>query len=157
MLNLLGEYDCKLDSKGRFLLPSKLKKQIIKIIDKGFIINRDIFEKCLVIYPMQEWEKIIKQLNKLNRFVQKNELFRRKFNNGATAIEIDGNGRLLIPKHLIDYAGLKREIKLFGNGDRIEVWSKEKYEEMLNYPLDMGALAEEVMGNIKTDNPDELP
>ena len=150
MLNLLGEYDCKLDVKGRLALPSGLKKQLEEAMLKGFVVNRDIFEKCLVLYPSEEWNKVTSQLGRLNRFVRKNALFIRRFNNGATPLSLDNSGRVLIPKSLMDYASLNKEVKVCGNGERIEIWSKEAYDGMLNEDIDFASLSEEVMGD---DNP----
>ncbi len=150
MLNLLGEYDCKLDAKGRLALPSGLKKQLEEAMLKGFVVNRDIFEKCLVLYPSEEWNKVTSQLGRLNRFVRKNALFIRRFNNGATPLSLDNSGRVLIPKSLMDYASLTKEVKVCGNGERIEIWSKEAYDGMLNEDIDFASLSEEVMGD---DNP----
>jgi MraZ protein len=149
MINLLGEYDCKLDSKGRLAMPSGLKKQLEEHLHKGFVMNRDIFEKCLVLYPNEEWEKVSGQLGRLNRFVRKNALFIRRFNNGATPVQIDNSGRILLPKSLTGYAGIKKDVKVCGNGERIELWDKNTYSKMLDEDIDFGALSEEVMG----DNP----
>jgi len=146
MLNLLGEYDCKLDSKGRLMFPSALKKQLQDVLHEGFVVNRDLFAKCLVLYPARQWSEVAGQLTKLNRFVEKNVRFIRRFNNGATPVGLDGTGRLLVPAPLSAYAELKKEVKLMGNVDRIEIWSKELYEAMLNEDIDMASLSEEVMG-----------
>lgn len=149
MINLLGEYDCKLDAKGRLMMPTGLKRQMENLLHEGFVINRDTHEKCLVLYPKSEWEKISKQLARLNRFVRKNALFIRKFNNGATPVMLDGTGRMLIPKPLSLYAELDKEVKVLGNGERIEIWAKSKHEEMLaSDDFDFSSLAEEVMGDI---------
>jgi len=152
MFNLLGEYDCKLDAKGRLALPSGLKKQLEENLLKGFVVNRDIFEKCLVLYPTDEWKKVSGQLDKLNRFVRKNALFIRRFNNGATPLSLDGSGRVLIPKSLMEYASLEKEVKVCGNGERIEIWSKSAYDGMLNEDIDFAALSEEVMGGELPDS-----
>lgn len=155
MLNLLGEYDCKLDTKGRMMLPAGLKKQLQEVVHEGFVINRDMFDRCLVLYPMQEWREVSSKIGKLNRFVAKNVRFIRKFNNGATSVELDAAGRMLIPSSLSDYANLKKEIKVAGNGDRIEIWSKANYEAMLNEDVDMARLSEEVMGDLKDGDGEE--
>ncbi len=147
MFNLLGEYDCKLDPKGRLMLPVDLRKQLGDEMAKGgFVLNRDIFEKCLVLYPISEWNKVSAQVAGLNRFIKKNAVFIRRFNNGATPVELDATGRLLLPKPLAEYAELDKDIKLCGNGERIEIWSKSAYEAMLNEDIDFGSLSEEVMG-----------
>ncbi len=152
MINLLGEYDCKMDVKGRLSLPTGLRKQLESLIHEGFVINRDIHEKCLVLYPKQEWTKVSQQLGKLNRFIRKNALFIRKFNNGATPLQIDSAGRVLLPKSLTDHAGLTKEVKVIGNGERVEIWSKDQYNEMLNSDeINFSELAEEVMGNVSPE------
>jgi len=155
MLNLLGEYDCKLDAKGRLMMPSGLKKQLQDVVREGFVINRDLFEKCLVLYPMKEWNRVSAEIGTLNRFVRKNVLFIRRFNNGATQVDVDSNGRILIPSSLSSYAEMKKELKVIGNGDRIELWSKGNYEAMLSEDIDMASLSEEVMGGRTSDGEGE--
>lgn len=153
MINLLGEYDCKMDAKGRLMLPNGLRKQLESLTHEGFIINRDIHEKCLVLYPKQEWDKVSKQLAKLNRFIRKNALFIRKFNNGATPIMVDASGRILLPKSLTAHADLEKDIKVIGNGERVELWSKKHYDNMLSSDeIDFSTLAEEVMGDISPED-----
>jgi len=152
MASFLGEYECKLDSKSRFLLPSGLRKQLDPVSKEQFVLNRG-FEGCLVLYPQNEWDKITSRLKSLNLFVAKNRAFYRQFQNGATAISLDSNGRVLVPKSLMRYAGLTNEAVLFAYADRIEVWSKDKYEEVMNQDADaFSALAEDVMGDL--DDPD---
>lgn len=148
MLNLLGEYDCKADAKGRVMLPAGLKKQLQDVVHEGFVVNRDMFDKCLILYPMKQWTEVSSEIGRLNRFVAKNVKFIRKFNNGATPIELDSAGRMLLPSALCGFAGIDREIKITGTGDRIEIWSKSAYEAMLNEDVDMAALSEEVMGEL---------
>ena len=147
MLNLLGEYDCKVDAKGRLLLPSGLKKQLQEVAHEGFVVNRNIFDPCLDVYPMSEWNKVSEKLSKLNRFVRKEALFIRRFLNGATPIQPDNSGRVNLPASLMKYAELKKEVKVLGNNDRIEIWDKDLYEKMLSEDIDFASLAEEVMGN----------
>jgi len=155
MLNLLGEYDCKLDAKGRLLMPSGLKKQLQDVVRQGFVINRDLFDKCLVLYPMDEWKRVSEEIGALNKFVRKNVVFIRRFNNGATQIDVDSNGRILIPAALSNYAEMDKELKVVGNGDRIELWSKGNYEAMLSEDIDMANLSEEVMGGRSIDGEGE--
>lgn len=146
MTSLLGEFECKLDAKSRFLLPAALKKQLDPAAKEEFVLNRG-FEGCLNLYPVNEWEKIAARLQKLNLFVAKNRAFHRQFHNGATAVSLDNNGRVLVPKSLMAYADLKKEAVLFAYADRIEIWSKDRYDEVMNQDADAFAdLAEEVMG-----------
>lgn len=147
MTNFLGEYECKLDAKGRFILPSGLKKQVPAEANGQFVVNRG-FEKCLVLYPYNEWEKITKEVNKLNQFVKKNRQFVRHFFRGATEVTLDGSDRMLLPKPLKSYAEINKEMVLFAHTNKIEIWAKEAYEDLLSdEPEDFADLAEQVMGN----------
>jgi MraZ protein len=152
MANLIGEYECKLDTKTRFLLPVGLKKQLDPAAQETFVLNRG-FEGCLVLYPMNEWEKETARMSKLNLFVTRNRKFYRQFHNGATQLSLDSNGRVLIPKNLLGYADVKKDIVLFAYANRIEIWSKSKYEQMMSEDLEQFAdLAEDVMGELNQDD-----
>lgn len=147
VINLLGEYDCKLDAKGRLMLPSGLKKQLAEVLDKGFVINRNLHQRCLVLYPQEEWQKLSGKLGKLNRLIKKNDVIVRKVMGGATPVEPDGTGRLLIPKSLVEHAKLETELKVVGSNSTVEIWSKAEYESfMSDEDIDMEALAEDVFG-----------
>lgn len=152
MEGFVGEFQCKLDAKGRMMLPSALRKQLDPSAQEQFVINRG-FEGCLVMYPMNEWNKITVRLKKLNLFVAKNRRFYRQFHNGATPLGLDGNSRVLLPKALSLYAEIDKEVVLFAYADRIEVWAKDRYESEMNEGLDDFAdLAEDVMGEIVDDD-----
>jgi len=145
--NLIGEFECRLDDKSRIILPSALKKQISPEAHDKFVMNRG-FEGCLVLYPQNVWDETTARMNKLNLFVRENRRFVRAFNNGATPLSLDSQNRLLLPKSLLDYASIDREIILFAYSDRIEVWNKKSYLELVsNEPEDFAQLAEKVMGN----------
>ncbi len=145
--NLIGEYECRLDDKSRIILPSALKKQISQEAQDRFVINRG-FEGCLVLYPQDVWKKTSENINKLNLFVRDNRRFVRFFYNGATELTLDSQNRLLLPKSLLGFAGIDREVILFAYSDRIEVWNKATYQELLSKePEDFALLAEKVMGN----------
>lgn len=149
MLNFIGVHDCKADDKGRIMLPAPLRKQMQAIIDQGFIVKSSVFDRCLELYPMSEWNKEIERIEKLNRFNRKTIEFIRKFTARVKVLELDGSGRFLIPKDLMVYAGLQKEVVLAAMGSRIEIWDKEKYESAVDDPNDeFGALAEEVMGGL---------
>ncbi len=147
MTNLIGTYECKIDAKGRLLLPSALKKQLLPILEEGFVLKRSVFEPCIEIYPMRQWQELMKKVNGLNRFKKKNNDFIRRFTAGVKLIEIDASGRLLVPKDLYLFAGLKKEIVLSSAVDIIEIWDKNKYEQAIDGATDdFAELAEEVMG-----------
>jgi len=151
MTSFLGEYECRLDAKSRFLLPAGLRKQIDPVAKEEFVMNRG-FEGCLVLYPVNEWEKITSRMRKLNLFTEKARRFFRQFHNGATSISLDSNGRVLVPKTLIKYGELKKDVVLFAYANRIEVWAKDEYEaEMAEHTDDFAALAEDVMGGLNEE------
>lgn len=155
MANFIGEFECKLDAKGRLMLPSGLRKQLDPAAQESFVLNRG-FEKCLVLYPKNEWEGISAEINKLNQYVKKNREFIRYFYRGASELGLDGTGRILFPKRMLSYAGVEKQVVLFAYSNRIEVWDKAIYDGLLtDEPDDFAALAEEVMGgssNIQEDD-----
>ncbi len=149
MNHFLGEFECKLDAKNRMVLPAALKRQMPDVEREGLIINRG-FEKNLVIYTRQEWRNIMEKLERLNPFDRKNREFIRQFSRGATELNLDAAGRVLIPKSLSAYAGINSELVLSCQISKIEVWDKAAYEAQWNDDShDFAALAEEVMGDSK--------
>lgn len=148
MVNLIGTYECKVDAKGRLMVPAAIKKQLMPVLQDGFVLKRSVFQPCLELYPMQQWNEVMKKMATLNRFVKKNNDFIRKFTAGVKTVEVDTNGRLLIPKDLVGFASIDKEIVLSSAIDIIEIWDKDKYENAVNGGEDFADLAEEVMGNI---------
>lgn len=141
-----------MDSKGRFALPNGLKKQLLSVVNEGFVLKRSVFHKCLELYPMSEWNAEISGVNKLNRFVKKNNDFIRMFMAGVKTIALDSSGRIQIPKDLVNYSNIEHDVVISSSVNRIEIWNKELYEEVITNPeIDFGQLAEEVMGNILPD------
>ena len=150
MINIIGTYECKADNKGRIFLPAPIKKQLKDVLNDGFVIKRSVFNKCLEIHPMSEWNMLMEQVNSLNRFVKKNNEFIRSYMSGLKLINIDTTGRLLIPKDLFTYASLNKEVVLSSSVNMIEVWDKNNYEKSISITLEnFGDLAEEVMGESK--------
>jgi len=146
---LFGTYECKIDAKGRLMLPAQLKKQLAPLLGDGFIMKRSVFEQCLELYTMTEWESVMGKINKLNRFNKKNAKFIRQFTAGVKPIDLDGSGRMLIPKELIKFSGIEKDLVLTVTGNNIiEIWNKEVYEKAIeDLDGDFGDLAEEVMGD----------
>ena len=144
---LIGTYECKIDVKGRLLIPSAFKKQLAPVIPNGFVLKRAVFQNCLELYPLAQWEELIKKVNSLNRFRKKNNDFIRRFTAGVKFIELDGNGRLLIPKDLIEFSNINRDVTLSTSVNIIEIWDKSSYEKAIaDSRDDFAQLAEEVMG-----------
>ena len=147
MSNFLGEFDCKLDAKLRMMIPVGLKKQLPEAVSEGLVINRG-FEKHLVIYTRKEWNKIVDDLSQLNQYEKKTREFIRYFTRGASELTLDSAGRVLLPKALLEYAGINADVVLSCQFNKIEVWAQDAYEaQMDNEPENFANLAEEVMGN----------
>ncbi|MBQ4818434.1 division/cell wall cluster transcriptional repressor MraZ [Aquimarina sp. MMG016] len=147
MVNLIGTYECKADAKGRLMMPIAFKKQLSPVLQDGFVLKRAVFQSCLELYPMEEWNLLMQKINKLNRFKKKNNDFIRRFTAGVKVVEIDAAGRLLIPKDLISFAGITKELVLSSAVNIIEIWDKDQYEKAIDETADdFGDLAEEVMG-----------
>lgn len=155
MTSLIGEFDCKVDAKGRFMFPVNLRKQLEEVFEKGFVINRNLHQKCLVLYPINEWNKLNKKLGKLNRLIKANDVFVRKFTGGATAADADNTGRVLLPKSLVDYADIKTDIKVLGSNNVIEIWDKKLYDHFLEQDVDIEKLAEDVLGSLNFNDGDD--
>ena len=148
MINFIGTYDCKADTKGRVMLPVALKNQMAPVLKDGFVIKRSVFQPCLELYPIAEWNILMEKLNKKNRFKKKNNDFIRRFSAGVKMIEIDATGRLLIPKNLVAVAGIAKEVVLSSTINIVEIWDKDSYEKVLDETAeDFASLAEEVMGD----------
>ena len=149
MFGLFSYYECKIDDKGRVLLPTKLKTELAPYITEIFILKRSVFGGCLEFWPKSEWDKETAEISKLNRFNRENVEFIRKYVAGLKTVELDGTGRLLIPKDLLVFAGIEKDIVISGVGDRVEIWDKTKYEANLKSGQDFEPLAEKVMGGLK--------
>lgn len=155
MVPLLGEFDCRLDAKGRIALPAALRRQLPVEAESRFVINRG-FEQHLVLYPLPEWRRVTAELDHLNPFVKKHREFVRYFHRGATELELDGGGRLLLPRRLLDYAGIRDAVILLAYAHRIECWDPTLYDHLLSdEPADFARLAEEIMGGAGRAEPEE--
>jgi len=152
-MHLIGVHECKIDVKSRLMLPKAFKKQLSNSLNAPFILKRSVFHTCLELFPMDEWNKVVLDINKLNRFVKKNNDFIRMFTAGVKVIELDVTGRLLIPKDLQSYAQISKNLVLSSSANMIEIWDKKTYEDIINNKsIDFAQLAEEVMGLQKDEN-----
>ena len=152
VINLIGTYESKADSKGRVMVSSALKKQMQPMLQEGFVLKRAVFQPCLELYPMKEWNIMMGRINKLNKFKKKNNDFIRRFTAGVKLVELDAIGRILIPKDLCDFAGIQKQVVMSSSVSIIEIWDKDKYEKAIDDAADdFAGLAEEVMGNTDFD------
>lgn len=153
MNSIIGTYECKVDVKGRLLLPAPLKKQLTASFQDGFVLKRSVFQPCLELYPMSEWNLMMQKINKLNRFVKKNNDFIRRFTAGVKVVEMDNLGRLLVPKDLVSFANISKDLVLSSAVNIVEIWDKELYEKSISEAeVDFADLAEQVMGNLNDDD-----
>lgn len=146
MTGFLGEYPATLDAKGRFLLPAGFKKQLPEEELGRFVINRG-FEMCLALYPVKNWEPLFNDISKLNDFDPKVRQFRRNFLNGATFVEPDTAGRILVPPNLKGHASLEKDIILVAAVNKLEIWDSNKYKQLFDSfsPESFSDLAKDVM------------
>jgi MraZ protein len=154
MVTFIGDYTVRLDPKGRLSFPAAFKKQIREAIQDGFVLKRDVFEKCLIMYPMNEWErqnKIIR--SRTNPYNREHARFLRMFFSGTADVSLDANNRILIPKRLLEYAEIGNEVVLAGQSGKIEIWASEKYSGVSAADGDFAAMAEKILGG-PFDEPD---
>jgi MraZ protein len=155
MTTFIGDYNCKVDEKGRVTFPSTLKKQMSSATQGRFVVKKDIFEQCLVLFPIEEWERqnsIIR--SKINPYNKEHNKFLRNFYRGSAEIVLDSNNRMLIPKRLLELAEISKEAILAGQDGRIEIWAKKMYDTTEEGSDDFAALAEKIMGgdlNLEND------
>jgi MraZ protein len=134
-------------------MPAPLKKQLATSLQNGFVLKRSVFQPCLELYPMKEWDLMMQKINKLNRFVKKNNDFIRRFTAGVKVVEIDALGRLLVPKDLVAYSSITKEVVFSSAVNIVEIWDKDLYEKSISgEDVDFADLAEDVMGNINDDD-----
>ncbi len=149
MDSLFGVYECNADAKGRVMLPVAFKKQLTKELKSGFVMKRSIFSKSIELYPMATWNEMVKDVNKLNKFVKKNVEFIRMFNYGVMPVDLDSSGRILISKDMMKFAGITKNVMMAAAGDRIEIWDTKSYEKFItDSTVNFEKLAEDVMGGI---------
>jgi MraZ protein len=147
MVTFIGEYSGKVDAKGRIILPAAFKRQLSAGTQDRFVLKRDIFVKCLILYPIEEWELQVKLIrSKTNPYSQEHNMLLRKFFQGTAEIILDSNNRILIPKRLAEFAEIGREIILAGLPGKIELWAIDKYEEASRIDDDFAEKFERILG-----------
>ncbi|MBS3769723.1 MAG: division/cell wall cluster transcriptional repressor MraZ [Bacteroidales bacterium] len=153
MATFIGDYTCKVDAKGRITFPSAFKKQMTSSEGDHFVVKKDIFEKCLVLYPMEEWNRQNRLIReKINPYDKEHNRFLRNFYRGTAEVSLDGNSRLLIPKRLLDTVEISKEVIMAGQDGKIEIWARHLYEKMQESEDDFANLAQKIMGNSGEEN-----
>ncbi|MEX0980831.1 MAG: division/cell wall cluster transcriptional repressor MraZ [Bacteroidales bacterium] len=147
MVTFIGEYTVKLDSKGRLSFPAAFKRQMKETSVEGFVLKRDVFEKCLILYPMEEWERQNAMIReRTNPYNREHARFLRMFYAGTAELVLDASNRMLVPKRLLDHAGIADEVVLAGQMGRIELWSAEFYSGVSAADDDFASMAEKILG-----------
>jgi len=147
MSAFIGDYTCKLDAKGRILLPSAFLKQLPVKGQDRFVVKKDIFESCLVLYTIEEWDHQNKLIRaNINPYKKEHNLFLRNFYRGTAELVLDSNNRILIPRRLLDLLGRGKEVVLAGQDSKIEIWAKDDYAKHAPGVEDFASLAEKIMG-----------
>lgn len=155
-MRFTGNIDAKMDGKGRIFLPAAFRKILLREEIEGLILRRDVFQQCLVLYPENVWnEQVDLMASRASHFDRNGRAALRGFVAGAESITIDGNGRILIPRRYCDAVGLGSDVRFIGMDDTIEIWNRQKADQILE---DTDALAiglEQLMSdnaNIEPDN-----
>ena len=147
MTNFLGEYSGKIDAKGRVNFPSAFSKQMPEDSLKKFVVKKDIYSKCLIIYTMEEWERQVNIINKnTNPYNKKHAMFLRQFFKGVAELKLDGNNRILIPSRLLNEVEIIKDVTFLGQTQKIELWAKDEYEKNEMEAEDFANLTEEIIG-----------
>jgi len=147
MTNFIGDSTVRLDPKGRLSFPAAFKKQIREAIQDGFVLKRDVFEKCLILYPMEEWDRQTRIIrSRTNPYNKEHAQFLRMFFSGTAEISLDANNRMLIPRRLLEYANITDEVVMAGQAGRIEIWASDAYDEVSRTGDEFAAMAEKILG-----------
>lgn len=151
MATFIGDYTCRLDAKGRVILPSAFKKQMPPAAEDRFVARKDIFEKCLVLYSIDDWNRQLDKIrSRINPYNREHNIFLRNFFKGTAELTLDSSNRLLIPRRLLDLAGIGKDVVLAGQDGRIEMWAEEVYARIDMPPEDFANLAEKLLGSPDT-------
>ena len=147
MATFTGEFECKVDVKGRIILPMAFKKQMPADAQDHFVVRNDIFEKCLVLYSIEDWKiQVAKIRRRINPYNREHNMFLRNFYKGTAELSLDNSNRFLVPKRMLDLIGAERDVVLAGQDGRIEIWPADVYKK-IDMPVgDFANLAEKLLG-----------
>ena len=147
MITFIGDYTVKLDSKGRLSFPAAFKRQMKELSSEGFVLKRDVFEKCLILFPMEEWERQNAMIReRTNPYNKEHAQFLRMFYAGTAELSLDASNRMLLPKRLLEHAGIGDEVVLAGQAGRIEIWASDTYAGVSTAGDEFALMAEKILG-----------
>jgi MraZ protein len=151
MLIFTGQYDVKVDAKGRLKLPVDLLRQVPEDTRRSYVLNKGL-DKCLRLYPLTQWKEVTTEMAKnLSYFKNQDRAFMRYFNQGASNVELDGADRILINKGLKDLVGIKDEVVIYAFNDAIEIWSSEEYYASMKEPENFADMADEIWSKLSNN------
>ena len=149
MATFIGDFVCKADAKGRVVLPSVFKKAMTAMEENRFVVRKDLFEDCLILSPYPEWEEELNEIrSRVNLYNRAENKFYRQYFRGAAEVTFDANGRLLVPKRLMEKIDLPKEMVLVGVDRKIELWHKSVYESEEMTEGDLALMAENILGGV---------
>ena len=152
-MRFIGNIEAKSDSKGRVFIPACFRRALQATGSSKLMMRKDIFQDCLVLYPEESWNKQLDALRtRLDRWNAHHQMIFRQFVADVEEINIDSNGRILIPKRYMKMAGIEAEVRFIGMDDTIEIWAKEKLEQPLMEATIFGAEIEKIMTEKKEDS-----
>jgi MraZ protein len=147
MATFIGDYTCKVDVKGRIILPVAFKKQLPADAQDRFVVKKDIFVNCLILYSIEDWTKELEKIRKkINPYNREHNVFLRNFFKGTAELSLDNNNRILVPKRLMDLIGAERDVVLAGQDGKIEIWAADMYSKIDMPGDDFADLSEKLFG-----------
>ena len=145
-MRFIGNIEAKSDSKGRIFVPASFRRTLQTGGATKLMMRKDIFQDCLVLYPEESWNEQLNTLrSRLDRWNSQHQMIFRQFVADVEEINIDSNGRILIPKRYLKMAGIIQEVRFIGMDDTIEIWAKEKLEQPFMDAATFGNEIERIM------------
>ena len=145
-MRFTGNIYAKVDEKGRVFVPSCFRKVLQREEQQGLILRRDVFQRCLVLYPEQVWHEQVDAITaKTNMFDRNGRNALRKFVAGAESVTLDSGGRILIPRRYLEEANIKNDVRFIGIDNTIESWNRQDAEAILDDPDALGDYLERMM------------
>lgn len=152
-MRFIGNIEAKTDSKGRVFLPACFRRTLQAKANDKVMLRKDVYQDCLVLYPMESWNEQLNLLrSRLDKWNARHQMIFRQFVADVEELNIDSNGRILLPKRYMAMAGIKQEVRFIGMDDTIEIWAKEKVEKPFMSPEEFSSGLEEIMTAEKGGN-----
>ena len=151
-MRFIGDYSAKADAKGRVFLPAPFRRILEADKEMRLVLRADLFQKCLVLYPEGLWNEMLDMLRaRLNRWDGRHQHLLRLFLEDAEVVELDRNGRFLINKRKLKFAGISQDVRFLAVDDHIEVWDKSRFESVINEPSNLGEDLQEIMADLPSN------